>query len=261
MPSDPSTAWESAARAFSGALLAPNRARPGFLAADDKRFDVYRNNVTVGLIRALEANFPGLRTLLGVDFFCALARDFVRAHPPKSRLLFDYGAELPDFISGAGQLTAYPYLADVARFEHLWLQSFHEADATPLTGEELQQAFVEVADRIRLRAHPATRFLSSDFAVQAIATASRAGQGLGGIDPAEAECCVLTRPALTVASSAVPRGEFKFMQLLAEGHCLIDAADMTAAIAPGFDLNRAMATMLKLGAFVAMPQHDQKDRA
>jgi Putative DNA-binding domain len=39
-----------------------------------KRYNVYRNNVTVSLINALAAAFPATLRITGVDFFRAMAR-------------------------------------------------------------------------------------------------------------------------------------------------------------------------------------------
>jgi hypothetical protein len=93
----------SYASAFSRALLDPNLAIPTVVAgprakAAVKRYNVYRNNVTVSLINALAAAFPATLQITGVDFFRAMARFYVRATPPTSPLLFDYGRDFPDFI-------------------------------------------------------------------------------------------------------------------------------------------------------------------
>ena len=48
-------------------------------APDARRFSVYRNNVAVGLIGALEARYPASRRIAGDDVFRAIARAFVCA--------------------------------------------------------------------------------------------------------------------------------------------------------------------------------------
>jgi hypothetical protein len=39
-----------------------------------KRYNVYRNNVTVSLINALAATYPAVHRITGVEFFRAMAR-------------------------------------------------------------------------------------------------------------------------------------------------------------------------------------------
>ena len=60
-------------------------------APDARRFAVYRNNVAVGLIGALEARYPVSRRIAGDDLFRAMARAFVRAHKPRSPVMIAYG--------------------------------------------------------------------------------------------------------------------------------------------------------------------------
>ena len=68
-------------------------------APDARRFAVYRNNVAVGLIGALEARYPVSRRIAGDDLFRAMARAFVRAHRPRSPVMIAYGAEFPEFMA------------------------------------------------------------------------------------------------------------------------------------------------------------------
>jgi hypothetical protein len=93
----------SFADAFASALLDPTRATPVDVAgprgkAAVKRYNVYRNNVTVSLIDALAGIYPVVQRITGVDFFRAMARFHIRATPPTSPLLFEYGRNFPDFI-------------------------------------------------------------------------------------------------------------------------------------------------------------------
>ncbi len=57
---------ETTLSAFARALA---DGQPPPFATPARRFAVYRNNVAVGLIRALEARFPVTRRLVGDAFF------------------------------------------------------------------------------------------------------------------------------------------------------------------------------------------------
>jgi hypothetical protein len=65
-------------------------------------------------------------------------------------VLSDYGRDFPAFLSRQPWTCELPYLADVARLDRLWLESFLAADpvATPPAADN--------SSRIAL--HPATRF-------------------------------------------------------------------------------------------------------
>ena len=96
--------FETTVRAFAAALGEPSAPPPattlGRLGAPDaRRFAVYRNNVAVGLIGALEARYPISRRIAGDDLFRGMARAFVRRHKPRSPVMIAYGAEFPEFAA------------------------------------------------------------------------------------------------------------------------------------------------------------------
>ena len=152
----------SYAAVFSSGLLDPNRATPAAVAGPKgkcarMRYNVYRNNVTVSLIEALAAVFPATMRITGRDFFRAMARSHIRATPPTSPLLFEYGRAFPDFIEGYEFARQMPWLADVARIERAWLDAYHAANAAPLSPPALASIPVEQLAETALTAHPATR--------------------------------------------------------------------------------------------------------
>ena len=99
-----------------------------------KRFDVYRNNIAVGLTDALEVAFPVIRKLVGDDFFRAMAGVYLRAHPPTSPIMSQYGDKMPGFLRNFEPVAHLPYLPDVARLEVLLRRSYHATDAKPVSG-------------------------------------------------------------------------------------------------------------------------------
>ena len=147
--------------AFIQALLDPDRATPEVVAgpggkAATKRYNVYRNNVTVSLIDALAAVFPATLRITGEEFFRAMARFHVRATPPTSPLLFEYGRDFPNFIERYKHAESMPWLADVARIERAWLDAFHAADEDPLPPQALASIPPEQLAATILKPHPAT---------------------------------------------------------------------------------------------------------
>ncbi len=96
--------FETTVHDFAAALDDPSAATPAMThgrmgAPDARRFAVYRNNVAVGLIGALEARYPVSLRIAGVDLFRAMARAFVRAHKPQTPVMIAYGAEFPEFMA------------------------------------------------------------------------------------------------------------------------------------------------------------------
>ncbi len=248
----------SYAAAFVPALLDPDCATPAAVAgpngkAASKRYNIYRNNVTVSLINALAATFPATQCITGVDFFRAMARLHVRATPPKSPLLFEYGRDFPDFIELYEHARSMPWLADVARIERAWLDAYHSVDAKPLPPEVLASIPPErLADAV-LTAHPATRIVRSPFPAVTIFAANR-NDVTGRIEANGPEDALLTRPGLEVIVRRLPPGGAVFLLRLIAGEPLAVAAAAALADSAEFDLPANIAGMIEAGVFTAADQ-------
>lgn len=242
---------------FGAALLEPDKPLPAGVVGPrgkkaEKRFAVYRNNVTVSLVNALGDIFQAIRTLVGDGNFGHIARDFVRACPPGSPLLFEYGNEFPRFIAALEQLRKYPYLPDVARLERAWLDAFHAADTPPLAPEALGAIAPDRLGEIVFEPHPATRLVESDFAIVSIMTRTRAGEPLAGIDPAAAETALVTRPGHEVELRTLPESGIPFFRELIAGTPLGAAAEAAAGVDERFDLAAAIQALIGSGAFASI---------
>ena len=151
-------------RQFAQALLSAEPVLPPGLvgprgAVSAERFAVYRNNVAVSLIEALRSAFPIVNRLVGEEFFSAMARTHSLLHPPSSPVLLAYGGDFPDFVAAFEPAAALPYLADVARLEWFWLESYHAAEAEPLVIEALHTMAPFELPELRLHLHPSARLI------------------------------------------------------------------------------------------------------
>ena len=246
-------AW---AAAFTPGLLDPARAAPAIVAgphgkAAARRYDVYRNNVTVSLINALAATFPAVACLAGSDLFPRMARSHVRATPPASPLLFEYGRDFPDFIAAYPPAAPAPWLADVARIERAWLDAYHAADAPALDAGDLGRVPPAGLAGLRLVAHPAKRIVPSRFPAVTLFAAARNREPVPSPDGG-AEDALVTRPDLDVVVRRLPPGGARFLSALAAGATLAEAAASAMEETAGFDLPANIAGMIDAGAFTAI---------
>lgn len=244
----------SYAAAFAPALLDPGLAAPAVVAGPNskaavKRYNVYRNNVTVSLINALAAAFPATLRITGDEFFRAMARFYVRAMPPSSPLLFDYGQDFPDFIERYEYAQAVPWLADVARIERAWLDAYHAADVQPLMPQDLAAIPSEQLANAVLKPHPATRVIRSRFSAVTAFTASRSDGPARQIEVVEPEDALVTRPSLEVEVRRLPPSGAIFLDSLMAGETLGVAAAAAFAENPSFDLSANIRGLLDAGAF------------
>ena len=212
---------------FAKALLDPAARVPeGLLRPDGapaaRRFDIYRNNVVASLIDALEESFGVTHAIVGEAFFRAMAGEFVRAHPPQSPCVVDYGDCFPEFIDGFQPADGLPYLGDVARLEVARRRSFHAADddiADPgclagLDGEALLGTRMEfrASTAIVRSSHPLWSIWRHNTTDDASPVAARS------------EDVLVSRPADSVLLHRLPPGITGFLEKLMTGDSLGDAA-------------------------------------
>jgi hypothetical protein len=240
---------------FAQALLHPDRQTPPVVAgphgkAATKRYNVYRNNVTVSLINALAAVFPATQRITGIEFFRAMARFHVRATPPVSPLLFEYGRDFPDFIERYEHAQSLPWLSDVARIERAWLDAYHAADAEPLTPQALASIPAERLEDTVLLPHPATRIVRSLYPAVTIFSANRDSDPIGPIEAKGPEDALVTRPKLEVVVRHLPPGGAVFLTHLIPGETLGAAVSAATADSSAFDLPANIAGVLAAGAFI-----------
>jgi hypothetical protein len=251
--------FETTIRAFAAALDEPydpppamTRGRKG--APDARRFAVYRNNVAVGLIGALEARYPVSRRLAGDDLFRAMARAFVQSHRPRSPVMIAYGEEFPDFadayLSSGDAPPRVSMVADVARLESAWVEVYHAEDAGVATVADLCALGPEALPQTRVAFHPAARFLR--FLTPAASTwaAHQDGADPGARITFIPEDALVTRPDCDVRVRVLPPLGYEFALRLSERATLFDA--VKALHDPAFDFGTHLVGLVEAGAVASV---------
>lgn len=241
---------------FAAALLDPaHTAPPGLVGPDGRpsprRFAVYRNNVVVGLVEALKANYPAVCRIVGETFFDAMARIFVTWEPPTSPVLLNYGAGFASFIDGFEPARDVPYLADVARLERAWLEAYHAPEADPLQPDALAAIPPDEVAKLTFQLHPTLRLTWSRFPVITI-WQMNVGDGVPApVDlAAGGDDIVVIRPNAVVEVRAMPPGGFAFVEALQHGRTLTEAMKAALRADPRFDLAGNIRGLVTAGAFV-----------
>jgi Putative DNA-binding domain len=251
------------ASAFSPGMTDPAIVAPRDVVAASgkgviKRYNVYRNNVTVSLIDALAAIYPAIQRITGVDFFRAMARFHVRETPPASALLFEYGRDFPSFIESYEYAREMPWLADTAHIERAWLDAYHAADCAVLAGEALASVNPELLAEVRFEAHPATRIVRSAYPAVAIFAMNRADGPVSLLCSSDQEDALVTRPDQDVIVSRLPEGGAAFLISLLDGASLGDAIATALEEAPSFDIHANLAGMISAGVITAVQLGDDQ---
>jgi hypothetical protein len=244
--------FETAISAFAAALSEPSANPPAMTrgrlgAPDARRFSVYRNNVAVGLIGALEARYPASRQIAGEDLFRAIARAFVRVSRPNSPVMIAYGEDFPEFV--AAHAGADPCLADVARLENAWVQAYHAADAAAATVGDLAALSPDLLPGTRIAFHPAARILRFSTPAASIWASAQSGGPAAPINGTP-EDALVTRPDADVSVRVLPPLGYDFALRLWNGATLIDAA--LALADPAFDFGTHLVGLVESGAVASI---------
>jgi hypothetical protein len=238
---------------FARALTDPARPAPAQTLGregrpDSRRFAIYRNNVAVGLIASLEMRYPVVRRLVGDEFFRGLARAFIARHKPASPVLIHYGADFPDFIAAFEPARDIVYLADVARLENAWVESYHSAEAAPLGVADLSNIDPERLADVVFEVHPSVRLLRLGHPAASIWAGH---QGPGAPRPPETwapEDALIARPEAEVTVRILPPGGLEFALALRSGGSLGEAA--TPLVESAIDPISHLIGLVEAGALV-----------
>ncbi len=239
--------------AFAAALLDPRWSMPPECIdpsgrPDMRRFAVYRNNVASSLIEALEAAYPVVRRLVGEEYFRAVAGLHALADPPRSPIMLHYGKGFPEFLARFEPLSSHPYLGDVARIERAWIEAYHAAEAEPLQPEAFASIPAHRVADLHFTLHPSMRLVRSVFPALTIWHANRLEQSPSPLDlDSGGQEALIARPAAEVEVRLVPPDGALFLQRLARGDSLAEAAAAATAVSESFDLTQHLAALLESG--------------
>lgn len=246
---------EEAESQFADALFDPGRPIPAGVIGPDgepapKRFNVYRNNVVVSLCEALGKTYPAIKSLLGEDYFNALARAYVDENPPTSPVLLHYGEAFPSFIKVFPPLASYPYLSDVALVEWFWLVAYHAADEPALEPSVLGEMAPENLGSVRFKKHCATALIDSKWPVWSLLSANRFSPDADvPINLNMGEAVLVTRQELEVDVTLLRPGAACLIRHLFAGDSLVEAAQAAQLHNQEFSLSDTLSDILSKGAF------------
>jgi hypothetical protein len=219
-------------------------------ASRNERFAVYRNNVVQGLIAALETRFAMVRRVVGADFFANAARLYAIQNPPRLPMMSFYGEDFANFLAAFEPCAELPYLADLARLEAARTRAYHAADAAPLAPDAFASLAPTDLMRLRVRLHPSFFSFASAYPVATIFAMNNDELPLAEITDWRSEDVVIARPHMRVEIHCLTQGGAAFLNGLAQGATLSEAAGKAFAAAPDFELAAALAGLIGFGLAV-----------
>ncbi|SPH17065.1 hypothetical protein DEA8626_00579 [Defluviimonas aquaemixtae] len=240
---------------FRAALLDPARPAPARLTDPQgrpagRRFNVYRNNVTVSLTEALRQAFPVILKLVGEEFFAAMAREHLRAHPPASPLMMFYGEAMPTFLEHFPPVAHLGYLPDMARLELAVRRSYHAADAEPADPAALAALAPDALISARFELAPPVRLVRSRWPIHTIWSANM--RGAPSPKATVAEDVLIVRPEFDPDPRLLPVGAGDFVERLIAGSTVGEALDSAGE----FDVTATLGLLIGAGAIANIKTGD-----
>jgi len=210
-----------------------------------RRFAVYRNNVAVSLTDALVTGFPACHRMMGDDMFRAMAGAYLRAHPPASPLMMQFGQDLPAFMAASTQLQSMRWIVDLARLELAMRSSYHAADCVALGVADLSAIAPDALPDTRFGLAPALRILRSEWPVLTIWSADVLGENPRQGD---AQDILITRPEYDPQPHLLNPGDTGFLSALKAGEPLGSAAEVANAAHPDHDPTAILTLLMQTGS-------------
>ncbi len=139
--------------------------RPDARLGPVERLDIYANMYFYRLRDCLTADFPKVAARVGAARFHNLVTDYLLAHPSTHFSLRELGRALPGFFRTHPLQREFPVLSDLAQLEWARVEVFDDADAAPLTREELLEAGGSAPDSFGVALVSSIRLLRVDASV------------------------------------------------------------------------------------------------
>ncbi|NBW48493.1 MAG: hypothetical protein EBR49_00115 [Betaproteobacteria bacterium] len=212
----------------------------------------YQSNAHALAERALQAAYPVLTQLLGVESMGDLARAYWHAHPPVRGDVAQWGESLADFVASSSQLQDTPFLPDVARLE--W--ALHSMATLENANSELNTLTLlstQDSGMLCLRLSPGAAVQCSDWPVATIHAAHRENgpsfEEVGRLLQAKAgEDAVVWRQGFKPCVRVALEGEAVFLHALLAGRSLGEALDAV----PHLDVSQWLTVAVQSGLLLAV---------
>lgn len=206
---------------------------------EQKRLNIYRNNVVGNYRNALEAVYPVILNLVGPDYFLQAAQRYAQRYPSLSGDIHHYGENFNELLASVPGAADLAYLPDVARLEWSIHAAFHAVDHQRLDLSRLQSIAPEEYAELRFVLNPAARLLKSEFPIRKIWQVNLPDyHGDQHVDLSEGdECLLVMRRNFVVEVEAIAPAEAAALGSFQRGEKFDQALEGALAINTTFDVS------------------------
>ena len=131
--------------------------------SSDERLAIYGNAYSARLIETLANDYSALNYLLGTEEFNHLSLAYIKAFPSTNSSLRWFGQHLPQFLADHENYSCTPYLAELAKFEWTFIDTFDAQDATVATIEDAANIPPESWPGLHMTLHPSAHWMNCSW--------------------------------------------------------------------------------------------------
>jgi hypothetical protein len=202
-----------------------------------EQLDIYADMYFHRLHDCLAEDFPVLVARLGGARFHNLVTDYLLTHAPTHFSLRELGRALPGFLESHAFERELPALADLARLEWARADVFDDADAVPLSREQVLELGASDPEKSALALIPAARLLRLDASVLPLWKRVDAGEGEEVSSPAgprgETSAVRVWRKGFAIFHRSMQPDEERCLEALASGGAsLADLGELLSGAEP-----------------------------
>jgi hypothetical protein len=212
------------------------------------RLGIHVRHYETSLITALCDKFPATAWLVGADVVAAVAREYIRTHPPSRPCIAEYGGGFPDFLSSFGRAAAIPYLKSFADLERAVGDSSIAIDLPALNWSEVANIGPELLLDRNVTLQPGLRYLHSKWGVDELLTMYLEDSQPEEYVMPEVDTFIEIRGARGALSIArIDSATFAFRFALRSGNSIATAADNALQRDATFDAGGALQRLVLTG--------------
>ena len=206
--------------------------------SEQKRLDIYRNNVFSNYRSALEAVYPAILSLVGADYFRHAAYRYIERYPSVSGDIHHFGQDFSELLTSLPGAADLAYLPDVARLEWSVHEAFHAADHERIELSRFQSILPQDYAKLRFVLNPAARLLKSEFPIRRIWQVNLPDyQGDQHVDLSEGgEFLLVMRRSFVMEVEAVAVADAAALRTFQRDEMLEQALEAALAVDPDFDV-------------------------
>jgi len=132
------------------------------------RLQIHYNNYIQSLTKALRLIYPLIEKLVGIEYFKALAREYIKLNPSYTKNLTFYGEGFSQFLIHFSPLQSFAYLPEMARLEWSCHEVYYAPEGAIFDINSLRNINEGEYRKIRFNLNPTCRLLDCQFPVHQI---------------------------------------------------------------------------------------------